>query len=92
MLLEGLDADIQQTAAYTARVAEKIGSALTEEYVLGAVRHHGSASIGIHLVADGDDDPDHILKEADAAMYQAKAKRLCGADFKLSNLIAASAC
>lgn len=72
ILLEGLGTNADQVALRTASVAEKIRLALVEEYVLADIRHSASASVGIKLVGDGDDDPDQILKEADAAMYAVK--------------------
>ena len=73
ILLEGLGADAQQASLHTASVTEKIRQALTEEYILGDIRHHGSASVGSKFVAANDIDPDQIIKEADTAMYVVKA-------------------
>lgn len=53
-------------------VAEKIRLVLSEEYVLGEIRHQGSASIGVKLLVPEDSDPDQILKDADAVMYEVK--------------------
>lgn len=75
ILLEGLGPDVDQVVLYTDWVTEKIRQALTEVYVFGDVSHHGSASIGIKIVADSDQDPDQILKAADVAMYVVKASR-----------------
>jgi diguanylate cyclase (GGDEF)-like protein len=67
-----------------ALVAEKIQTALSAPYRLlvsapevegsasSLVEHHCTVSIGIALFGPHDDDPDSILKAADAAMYKAK--------------------
>jgi diguanylate cyclase (GGDEF)-like protein len=53
-------------------IAERISAALTEPYVLGRDEISISASIGI-AVADGpEDNPDELMRDADAAMYRAK--------------------
>lgn len=75
VLLEGLSARFEQAEKYARSVANKVCVALSEEYVLGQVRHYGSASIGVRLFF-GESDPDDILRDADTAMYEAKkAKR-----------------
>ncbi|MBK6999238.1 MAG: diguanylate cyclase [Rhodoferax sp.] len=71
VVLEGLGAEATEHAS---AVTHKILEALSAEYVLGDVRHHGSASIGLKLFSGADDDPDQIIKEADAAMYEAKKR------------------
>lgn len=77
VLLEGLSAIPEQAAEQADVIATKIRSALSEEYIFGDIRHLGSASIGIKLFLGDQGDPDQILKEADAAMYEAK-KGLAG--------------
>ncbi len=72
VLLAGLSTDQEQAAQHTASTAEKIRSALGEEYLLKNVQLPGSASVGIRLILGGDMDPEQILKEADAAMYEIK--------------------
>jgi GGDEF domain-containing protein len=56
-------------------VENKIRAVLGEEYSLGGVVHHSSASIGMKLFIGDECDPDQIIKEADAAMYEAKKTR-----------------
>jgi diguanylate cyclase (GGDEF)-like protein/PAS domain S-box-containing protein len=72
VLLEGLGAQEAQAAEHVALVAEKIRRCLSEEYVLGEIRHHGSASIGVRLFLGDGADPDQVIKGADTAMYEAK--------------------
>lgn len=42
-----LGLDITKATAHANAVADRISSVLREEYVLGEIRHRGSASIGI---------------------------------------------
>jgi len=72
VLLEGLGTELHRASEAVAVVAEKLNSSLSEEYVLGPVRHVSSASIGVKLFIGDQVDPDQILKDADAAMYEAK--------------------
>jgi diguanylate cyclase (GGDEF)-like protein/PAS domain S-box-containing protein len=76
VLLAGLGTDSERAAQYAESVAEKIHNALRAEYVLGHVCHRASASIGTKVLVGGDHDPDQILKEADAAMYETKRRSL----------------
>ena len=70
-------ASIQQAGI----VAEKIRYALDQPFVLTfsqgdkakiTVTHHCTASIGVFVFVNHEESQDHILKWADAAMYQAK--------------------
>ena len=72
VLLAGLSTDFERAAQYAESVFEKIRNVLSGEYVLDKIHHQGSASVGVKLVLGGDIDPDQILKEADAAMYEIK--------------------
>lgn len=72
VLLSGLGADAERAAQYAESVLQKIRSTLSVEYVFDNIHHEGSASVGIKLLLGGDMDPDQILKEADAAMYEVK--------------------
>ncbi|HXV86900.1 MAG TPA: EAL domain-containing protein, partial [Gemmatimonadales bacterium] len=55
------------------RVAERIHGELAVPFTLDGHEVFSSASIGIALSATGYDVPDHILRDADTAMYRAKA-------------------
>ena len=72
VLLAGLGTDSARAAQYAELLVEKIGMALSAEYVLDNIHHQGSASVGINLILGGDIDPDQILKQADSAMYEIK--------------------
>ena len=72
VLLENLDADLNNATNQVSFVVEKIRSALSVEYVFGKIRHHGSASIGIKLFIGDEITSDQLLKAADIAMYEAK--------------------
>ena len=62
----------KRNTRYAASVKQQVDQALSYAYVFGTIHHHGSASVGIKLVKEGDTDPDQILKDADAAMYLEK--------------------
>ena len=72
VLLSGLDSDAGRAAQHVESIVEKIRRSLSDEYVFNNIHHHASASIGIKLILGEYDDPDQILKEADAAMYKIK--------------------
>ena len=81
VLLGELDTDRTESARQASEVAEKIRASLATPYRLtlseGAqagisVQHHCSASIGVALFLNHEASQTHILKCADAAMYQAK--------------------
>ncbi|MGR9087108.1 MAG: PocR ligand-binding domain-containing protein [Gammaproteobacteria bacterium] len=74
ILLEELGAASDQAAELALAVAQKIHAALEAEYILGNIRHRGAACIGIKLFFGEDADPDRILREADAAMYEEKKR------------------
>jgi EAL domain-containing protein (putative c-di-GMP-specific phosphodiesterase class I) len=47
--------------------------ALVEPYLLAGHEHHSTASMGVTLFSDHENSVDELLKQADLAMYQAKA-------------------
>ena len=62
------------SAAGTARlVADKIRQALNAPYDLGGHRHLSSSSIGVTLFLGEEQGVDILLKQADVALYEAKA-------------------
>ena len=54
------------------QVASKILKALAKPVLAGENELYITTSIGISIYPDHDDDPEGLLKKADAAMYQAK--------------------
>jgi diguanylate cyclase (GGDEF)-like protein/PAS domain S-box-containing protein len=55
------------------RIAGRLIDALKPPFVLDGERRYVTASIGIALTHDSDASPDDLLRDADAAMYRAKA-------------------
>ena len=72
VLLEGLGTDADKALEYAEQAAGKIQQTLSEEYVLDAIKHRCTVSIGIRLFFNEEFDPDAIIKGADEAMYRAK--------------------
>lgn len=72
VLFESLGKDATQAAKFAEQASDKISRLLTEEYVLGDIRHQASASTGITLFLGDEVDPCQIIKDADTAMYEAK--------------------
>lgn len=72
VLLEDLDQDESLATGHVAQMVEKITESLAQEYVLGSVRYFGTASIGFTLFSGDDVEPDQIIENADAAMYESK--------------------
>jgi diguanylate cyclase (GGDEF)-like protein len=55
-------------------IAAKILDALAEPVVLGDQEFHITASIGIAMAPYDDSQPDDLIRDADAAMYEAKRR------------------
>lgn len=72
VMLEDLDVDLQPAIEETLRVARKIQSVLRTPYKIHGIKHSCTSSIGIDLFIDGEHTGDELIKNADAAMYQAK--------------------
>ncbi len=73
VLLEGLSPNSREAAIQTGQVAEKIRKELALPYHLEDMVHQSSSSIGVVLFQGDDVLMDELLKQADLAMYQAKA-------------------
>lgn len=56
------------------RIAERIAVAIEEEVTVGGLRLPVTASIGIAVRGQDDDPPEWLIREADMAMYRAKAE------------------
>lgn len=81
LLIENLDAELNQASSQIMVLAQKVQSALEQDYRLAmkigereksTIDHYCSSSIGVTLFV-GNQDPDDLLFRADKAMYQAKA-------------------
>ena len=59
--------------AQAEQLAQKILDALKATYVIQEHQIHISASIGIRVIRAGEDVATHLVREADIAMYEAKA-------------------
>ena len=69
ILCEDLDHEFLAEA-----LATRIGTALTAPFVFGVIELNMTASVGIAFAGLGEDVPELLLQQADAAMYQAKRK------------------
>ena len=57
-----------------ARIAERMVAAFARPFQLAAGEHFANASLGIALAGDSDRVPANLVRDADAAMYQAKSR------------------
>jgi diguanylate cyclase (GGDEF)-like protein/PAS domain S-box-containing protein len=74
LLLEGPMQDHQDPANLARVIGDKVLAALSQPFEVDGSTHHSSASIGITLVGRAEHDSvDEPLKQAELAMYQAKA-------------------
>ena len=73
VMLEDLDTRSEEAATQARVIGEKIREALSEPYQLEGHECLCTASIGITIFGDKKDNSSEILKQADIAMYQAKA-------------------
>ena len=73
VLLEHFAEDADATAALVAREARRIGDRLAASYQIGDAEHRCTASIGIALFGGQGATADSVMKQADLALYQAKA-------------------
>ena len=72
VLIEGLNTDEAVASQKAANVAEKIRETLSQPYFLEEHEYHTSSSIGICLFCGNAVATEVLLKNANAAMYQAK--------------------
>ena len=69
-LSEGLD----DAKLHATKVGQKILTSLNEPYDLGPYHHTSTPSIGATLFTGAEKSPAEVLRQADMAMYEAKAK------------------
>ncbi|MCF8178516.1 MAG: PAS domain S-box protein, partial [Sulfuritalea sp.] len=72
VVLGGLSGSMDEAAAQTESVGEKLLAALNQIYRLDDVEHHSGASIGATLFFGHEASIDDVLKQADLAMYKSK--------------------
>jgi diguanylate cyclase (GGDEF)-like protein len=73
VLLAHLAPDLAAAGQAAQGVAEKIGTALAQEFDIGGQGYGCSASIGVTLLPKYGQHADDLLREADTAMYRAKS-------------------
>jgi len=81
VLLTNLSADKEKTASHVVIVVEKILDALTRPFIVQQHELRVTASIGITLLPNQDSNVEQLLKQADTAMYAAKANGRNGYSF-----------
>ena len=74
VVVHGLDASAPAAAAEAEAVAHKVLTALNQPYAVQGSEVHSTPSIGIALFRDVQLPVQELLKRADLAMYQAKAR------------------
>ena len=73
VLLDGLDVDGAAATRAARAVADEIRAALAEPFEIDGQSYLTTASIGVALPLGDDGDAQDLLREADTAMYHAKA-------------------
>jgi len=75
VMIEGLSRESSEAADAAHLIAAKVIASLGKAFALTGSRYNSSASLGISLFFNGDRDQsaDELVKQADFAMYQAKA-------------------
>ena len=81
VLLAHLADDLHGAAHAAAQVAEKIRTAIARDFEIGGQSYHCSASIGVTLLPKTQRQAHDLLREADIAMYRAKAEGRNGIAF-----------
>ena len=69
ILLENIDGERAATT-----IAERVAAGFARPFVLDGVEHFAAVSIGIALGTAGHDEPEALVRDADAAMYRAKER------------------
>ena len=73
IMLENLSEKSQEAVSHSETVGEKVLATLNQPYQLAGYKHRSTPSIGVTLFSDHIRNIDELLKQADIAMYQAKA-------------------
>jgi diguanylate cyclase (GGDEF)-like protein len=74
ILLEGLSENVAEAKTEAMHIANKIQHQFSLPFKLGDYTHRITASIGITIFMQEIQNVDNLLKNSDAAMYQAKAE------------------
>ena len=74
VLIQDLSADEEEARMHAATVGHKILASLNDPYQLHTLQHTTTPSIGITLFRGESIAPNALLKQADTAMYEAKAR------------------
>ena len=72
VMLRGLNTDRHEATVQVEQIGSKILDRLNQPYLLGALQHHSTPSIGVVLFEDQRQTVDELLKQADLAMYESK--------------------
>ncbi len=72
VLLVDLSADEHKAKEIATKISDKILSVLNQDYYLGHIVHHCTASLGMTLFIGKAIPADDLLKQADIAMYRSK--------------------
>ena len=94
VMLESLPEEVLAATEYSRHVAQRILLALSEPYDLAGHQHESTCSIGVTLFSKRKQNMGDLLKQADLAMYQAKASgrnSLCFFDPAMQAVVTANA-
>ena len=94
VMLESLPDDVLAATEYSRSVAQRILLALSETYDLADLQHESTCSIGVTLFSKREQNTGDLFKQADLAMYQAKASgrnSLCFFDPAMQTVATANA-
>ena len=94
VMLETLPEEVSAATEYCRAVAHRILVALSETYNLAGHQHESTCSIGVTLFSKRQQSMSDLLKQADLAMYQAKASgrnTVCFFDPAMQALVNANA-
>ena len=73
VMLESLGSDAETAKAQAVTIGKKILGSLSEPFELAGFQHYSTCSIGITIFSRQHEQIGDLLKQADLAMYQAKA-------------------
>lgn len=73
VVLEGLGRNYHEASAGARTICDRILGEISRPFDIGGYNHHSSGSIGLTLFRGNEQSIDELMKQADLAMYQAKA-------------------